>query len=106
MCSAEGVCAQTATERDAAARAARIKTVVVRFPSAAAGAPVPNGSSATDHTYATYRTQVEGSSTTGPYGPFASETDWEVAKWAKTCDVGSTAFSDLLGVPGVCAIYL
>ncbi|KAI0819424.1 hypothetical protein BC628DRAFT_1332819 [Trametes gibbosa] len=89
------------TERDAAARAARIKTVVIPFPSNLAGAPVLDGPSATDHTYATYCTQVEGSSTRGPYSPFVSEMDWDVAKWAKTCDVGSTAFSDLLGVPGL-----
>ncbi|KAJ3859869.1 hypothetical protein EV359DRAFT_75454 [Lentinula novae-zelandiae] len=31
-------------------------------------------------------------------------TDWEVAKWAKTQGTGSTAFSDLLTIDGVCSL--
>jgi hypothetical protein len=36
------------------------------------------------------------------WAPFASRLDWEVARWAKMRGSGSTAFSDLLAIPGVC----
>lgn len=35
------------------------------------------------------------------WAPFASKTDWEVARWAKLRGSKSTAFSDLLAVDGV-----
>ena len=38
------------------------------------------------------------------YAPFASELDWLVAKWAKMRGPGSTAFSELLNIPGVSAL--
>ncbi|KAH6866130.1 hypothetical protein BKA70DRAFT_1134642 [Coprinopsis sp. MPI-PUGE-AT-0042] len=37
----------------------------------------------------------------GPFYPFASQRDWEVAKWAKLRGPGSTAFSELLKIGGV-----
>ena len=37
-----------------------------------------------------------------PWAPFNSKKDWEVARWAKLRGVGSTAFSDLLAIDGVC----
>ncbi|KAF8220705.1 hypothetical protein L208DRAFT_1188589, partial [Tricholoma matsutake] len=36
-----------------------------------------------------------------PWAPFSSRIDWEIAKWAKLCGAGSTAFSDLLAIEGV-----
>lgn len=36
-----------------------------------------------------------------PYAPFASKIDWEIARWAKTRGLGSTAFSELLAIDGV-----
>ncbi|KIJ67367.1 hypothetical protein HYDPIDRAFT_84908 [Hydnomerulius pinastri MD-312] len=36
------------------------------------------------------------------YAPFTSRLDYEVARWAKLRGQGSTAFSDLLGIEGVC----
>ncbi|KAJ3575317.1 hypothetical protein NP233_g1175 [Leucocoprinus birnbaumii] len=36
-----------------------------------------------------------------PYAPFNSQIDWLVARWAKLRGPGSTALSDLLGIPGV-----
>lgn len=36
------------------------------------------------------------------WAPFASEVDWKIAKWAKLCGTGSTAFTDLLSIEGVC----
>lgn len=37
-----------------------------------------------------------------PYAPFASQLDWEIAKWAKLRGPGSTAFGELMAIPGVC----
>lgn len=34
--------------------------------------------------------------------PFQSEADWKIAKWAKLRGAGSTSFSELLAVDGVC----
>ncbi|KAJ3859414.1 hypothetical protein EV359DRAFT_75619 [Lentinula novae-zelandiae] len=36
------------------------------------------------------------------WAPFTSRMDWEVAHWAKMRGTGSTAFSDLLAIHGVC----
>ncbi|KAI0027825.1 hypothetical protein K488DRAFT_60342 [Vararia minispora EC-137] len=36
-----------------------------------------------------------------PFYPFVSQLDWEVACWAKTRGLGSTAFTDLLKIPEV-----
>ncbi|KAJ6618406.1 hypothetical protein B0H10DRAFT_1795346 [Mycena sp. CBHHK59/15] len=47
-----------------------------------------------------YGTDI-GDEITNPYAPFASKTDWEIAKWAKLRGAGSTAFTDLLQVQGV-----
>ena len=38
---------------------------------------------------------------TNPYAPFRSQTDWEVAKWGKLRGPTSTAFTELLEIPGV-----
>ena len=48
-----------------------------------------------------YRTLID-STAENPYAPFKSKMDWEVAKWAKLRGSGSTAFTDLLNVEGVC----
>ena len=41
-----------------------------------------------------------------PYSPFTSRTDWELAKWAKLQGPSSTAFTELMGVTGVCYYLL
>jgi hypothetical protein len=41
-----------------------------------------------------------------PYAPFNSQTDWELAKWAKLRGPGATAFTELMGVTGVCRSLL
>jgi hypothetical protein len=38
---------------------------------------------------------------TNPYAPFTSQLDWNIAKWAKLCGPGSTAFGELMTIPGV-----
>jgi len=37
-----------------------------------------------------------------PWAPFNSKKDWEIARWAKLRGMGSTAFSELLAIDGVC----
>jgi hypothetical protein len=41
-----------------------------------------------------------------PWAPFKSRKDWEVALWVKLQGPRSTAFSDLLAIPGVCFISI
>jgi hypothetical protein len=36
-----------------------------------------------------------------PYAPFLFRTDWEIAKWGKLRGPSSTAFTELLEIPGV-----
>ncbi|KAL0563684.1 hypothetical protein V5O48_018380, partial [Marasmius crinis-equi] len=70
-----------------------------------AGEPVesPNSSStfydSTDG-FQHYESRIPGINS-NPYTPFASQMDWEVARWAKLQGTGSTAFSDLLAIDGV-----
>lgn len=42
-----------------------------------------------------------GSDEENPWAPFSSQTDWEVARWAKLRGPGSTSFSELLSIDGV-----
>ena len=37
-----------------------------------------------------------------PWAPFNSKKDWEIARWAKLRGMGSTSFSELLAIDGVC----
>ncbi|KAI0764439.1 hypothetical protein BC629DRAFT_1583834 [Irpex lacteus] len=67
---------------------------VERFPQRTAGAPIPKaGSEGADIPDGLYQSN--------PYFPFVSEIDWKVTKWAKLRGQGSTAVSDLLGIPGL-----
>ena len=67
-----------------------------KHPSARAGQPLMHRESR-DHVY--------GAALGGgdnPWAPFNSKKDWEIARWAKLRGAGSTAFSELLAVDGVC----
>ena len=67
-----------------------------KHPSAHAGQPLMHRESR-DHVY--------GAALGGgdnPWAPFNSKKDWEIARWAKLRGAGSTAFSELLAVDGVC----
>ncbi len=80
--------------RDAVEDSLRQKIYVEQFPRRTAGAPIPKaGSEGVDVPHGLYQSN--------PYCPFVSEIDWKVAKWAKLRGQGSTAVSDLLGIPGV-----
>jgi hypothetical protein len=67
-----------------------------KHPSARAGQPLTHEESR-DHVY--------GAALGGgdnPWAPFNSKKDWEIARWAKLRGAGSTAFSELLAIDGVC----
>ncbi|KAJ6596460.1 hypothetical protein B0H10DRAFT_2327913 [Mycena sp. CBHHK59/15] len=74
------------------------KPIVEKFPGNLAGAPISGNRDETSEEQ--YGTDI-GDEITNPYAPFASKTDWEIAKWAKLRGAGSTAFTDLLQVQGV-----
>lgn len=64
------------------------------YPHRKAGAIVEHAQSS-DQTYSA-------ADDTNIWAPFTSKIDWEIAKWAKLRGAGSTAFSDLLAIEGVC----
>ncbi|KAI0764455.1 hypothetical protein BC629DRAFT_1541305 [Irpex lacteus] len=72
----------------------RQKIFIESFPGNTAGTPVPGA-------------EVQGAMRPAevvqgdPYSPFASQMDWQIARWAKLRGQGSTAMSELLGVPGL-----
>lgn len=67
-----------------------------KYPSSAAGGVLARGETIDKR----YRAAVSGQDK-NPWAPFNSKRDWEVALWAKLRGPGSTAFSDLLSIPGV-----
>ena len=81
------------------------KTFVVRFPSHRAGAAMPSVGESDVHTglgaNKTYHAQLQPTDADNPYHPFANRLDWQVARWAKMCGPGSTAFSELLSIEEV-----
>lgn len=52
--------------------------------------------------YVQYSQELRGEDVPGEWAPFSSRMEWEVARWAKLRGPGSTAFSELLGIDGVC----
>ena len=102
-------------EEDGARRAAEhviigeghgVKPAVVlrytdKYPSSAAGGILAHGDTGDKN----YRAAVSGQDKSA-WAPFKSRKDWEVALWAKLRGPGSTAFSDLLAIPGVCFILI
>ncbi|KAF8835183.1 hypothetical protein BDN67DRAFT_992522 [Paxillus ammoniavirescens] len=69
---------------------------VVKFPLLTAGAPITQSKTSYE-SYLGDLTRVG----RGSNGPFTSDIDWGVARWAKLRGPGSTAFSDLLNIDGV-----
>jgi hypothetical protein len=76
------------------------RPIVVHYPSDVAGQPLRSDRSKT--TEQVYKSTLDSSADENPYAPFKSKMDWEVGKWAKLRGSGSTAFTDLLQVEGVC----
>jgi hypothetical protein len=75
------------------------KPVIEKYPGRLAGRSISVPSLSSEESYGS----VLGDSTReNPYAPFKSKVDWEIAKWAKLRGAGSTAFTDLLNIGGVC----
>jgi hypothetical protein len=81
---------------------------VVSYPTKTVGDPVRARTTAQDHrdcqsahANASYELEIARDET-NPYAPFASKLDWDIAKWAKLRGPGSTSFSELMAIPGVC----
>jgi len=55
----------------------------------------------TAHANASYELDIA-QEETNPYAPFASQLDWEVAKWVKLRGLGCTVFDEFMAIPGVC----
>jgi hypothetical protein len=78
------------------------KIVEFQFPTA--GQPIPGRSQSTNEAY---KNTVHKYNPADPlhapniYAPFKSKTDWEIARWAKLQDIGSTSFTELLAIKGV-----
>jgi hypothetical protein len=77
---------------------------VEHFPSSNAGAAIADEHGFIETDYDQYRTQC---GSTNQYAPFASQIDWDVARWAKVHGITSTGVTELLGIKGVSlyAIY-
>jgi len=67
-----------------------------KYPSSATGGVLAHGETGDKN----YCAAVSGQDKS-PWAPFKLRKDWEVALWAKLRGPGSTAFSDLLAIPGV-----
>jgi hypothetical protein len=76
------------------------KPIVVKYPGNLAGKPISTTRNPTSEK--AYESALKDGTSSNPYAPFTSKMDWEVAKWAKLRGAGSTAFSDLLNIEGVC----
>jgi|SRR6267154_849213 len=87
---------------------------VVPYPSQRVMDPRPAGTrirgqddyqSKSAHANASYELEIaQDVDKTNPYAPFASQLDWDIAKWAKLRGPGSTAFGELMSIPGVCTL--
>jgi hypothetical protein len=76
------------------------KPIVVRYPGSTAGKPISTTRNLTSEK--AYGSTLKDCPSSNLYAPFTLKMDWEVAKWAKLRGAGSTAFSDLLNIEGVC----
>ncbi|KAJ6624580.1 hypothetical protein B0H10DRAFT_1784667 [Mycena sp. CBHHK59/15] len=76
------------------------KPIVEKYPGRLAGRVTSTAPSQSSEEK--YRSSLSESTAANPYAPFKSKIDWEIAKWAKLRGSGSTAFTDLLNIDGVC----
>jgi hypothetical protein len=71
--------------------------MVVKFPGSRAGEPISSQRApSSEEQYGSALGKSE-----NVYAPFTSKMDWEVRRWAKLRGSGSTAFTELLKIPGV-----
>ncbi|KAJ7737437.1 hypothetical protein DFH07DRAFT_752997 [Mycena maculata] len=77
------------------------KPIIEKFPGDRAGRPISSPAQK-QNSEQRYGSVLDDSSEGNPYAPFNSKMDWELARWAKLRGAGSTAFTDLLHIEGVC----
>ncbi|KAJ7312551.1 hypothetical protein DFH08DRAFT_791323 [Mycena albidolilacea] len=95
----EGISAPTREMRKAAEDRFHHQPIVEKYPGHYAGMPIsPTRAQGSEEAY---QSSLRNPKETGPYTPFTSKMDWEIAKWAKLRGSGSTAFTDLLNIDGV-----
>ena len=75
---------------------------VEKYPDSRAGAPISDKKQ--HSTNDSYKNKLK--SGENIFRPFAHETDWLVARWAKNRGPGSTATTELLSIPSVCLLTL
>jgi len=73
-------------------------TFVEHFPSGNAGAAISVDPGCIETDYGHYQKQF---GYANEYAPFASRTEWDIARWAKLHRISSTAVTELLGFKGV-----
>ena len=84
-------------EADAADSESASAVVVDAFPFGSPGAPITGRAQG----LSTYDSLAP--STSSPWAPFQSKLDWDVARWVNLRGRTSSAVSELLAIPGVCA---
>jgi hypothetical protein len=100
----EGISAPTREVRKAAEDRFHHQPIVEKYPGHYAGMPIsPTRAQGSEEAY---QSSLRNPKETGPYAPFTSKMDWEIAKWAKLRGSGSTAFTDLLNIDGVCFLFI
>ncbi|KAH9173192.1 hypothetical protein EDB89DRAFT_2113987 [Lactarius sanguifluus] len=72
------------------------RLIVDRFPHGSPGAPIP-GTVQGSHVYQSSEETFESS----VWAPFRSQSDWEIARWAKMRGPTSSAVADILAIPEV-----
>ena len=75
------------------------KLEIEDFPEDSAGKPIDQPTLGRSG-FMAYQSQLNGNSS---YAPFASKTDWEVARWAKLHKISLAAITELLQIEGVCS---
>jgi len=71
---------------------------VTRYPGGMAGAVHSRADLGENQKYGL---QIGEESQENIYAPFASQLDWEVARWAKICGPSSNSFTELMAIDGV-----
>ena len=74
----------------------RSHPVVIPYPGEYAGKPIAESEVGSESGY-----EASLGATTGPWYPFKTKMEWEIAQWAKLRGPGATAFNEFLHIDGV-----
>lgn len=77
-----------------------VKTFATKYPTTQAGTSIPKPTGITPTQYTTYGKRKDPKKS-NIYAPFNSQTDWEMARWAKLNSSSTTAITELLGISGL-----